>query len=143
MKLLAKGRPLLILVFIVPRAFASDDACFERASTQAQISVCAANELGKIDRQLNTKYREIIDHLRHDEAAQSQLIVAQRKWIGFRDAECTFRTINSQGGSMNRSSLDSCLTNLTKARINQFNLYLRCEMNGRHSTSEDCLIASQ
>jgi len=52
------------------------------------------------DKKLNELYRQIEGRLKDDADTKKLLVAAQRAWVGFRDAECTFATSESAGGSV-------------------------------------------
>jgi uncharacterized protein YecT (DUF1311 family) len=62
-----------------------------------------------------------------DAQAGKLLIAAERAWVAFRDAECEFDAADSIGGTIYPMIYSGCLERLTKARIEQFDRYLRCE----------------
>lgn len=55
------------------------------------------------------------------------LIEAQRSWIAFRDAECKFSSAGVEGGSVYPLIYSTCVTELTKARVETFKNYLKCQ----------------
>ena len=54
-----------------------------------------------------------------DAHALDLLRKAQRAWIAFRDAECTYDTVGDEGGSIQPMDYSLCLTRLTKLRTAQ------------------------
>lgn len=93
-------------------AFASDDP---------------AADLKKADHELNTIYKQIEARLADDHAAKSRLVHAQRAWIAFRDAECTFQSSGDDGGSIAPTIIELCRAGLTSDRTEQLKAYLNCE----------------
>lgn len=93
-------------------AFASDDlsADFQQA-----------------DKALNEAFRQIEHRLADDPGAKSRLVHAQRAWIAFRDAECTFQSSGEDGGSAAPMVIMACQTTLTAERTGQLKAYLNCE----------------
>lgn len=88
---------------------------------------CAAASLRKADAALNDVYRQIMSRLRNDEDAKRRITAAQRAWIGFRDAECTFAASKGAGGSAYGMVVASCKDELTAARVKRLQTYLECE----------------
>lgn len=88
-----------------------------RGQTQLALSQCAADEFQASDRQLNQTYRGVLARLDRREA--TALRVAQRAWLQFRDAECTYVAAPYEGGSMQSMQRLTCLAELTRARTQQ------------------------
>lgn len=86
-----------------------------------------AADLKKADHELNLTYKQIEARLADDHAAKSRLIHAQRAWIAFRDAECTFQSSGDDGGSIAPMIVATCDTALTTDRTQQLKAYLNCE----------------
>lgn len=80
-----------------------------------------------LNAELNKLYKEISNRLKDDADTLKALRNAQRAWISFRDAECDFAAINTQGGSIHSMLITTCRNELTQARIKNFNTYLSCE----------------
>ena len=79
------------------------------------------------DAELNRLYQKIESRLSGDAAAKHKLVAAQRAWVAFRDAECTFAASGVEGGSAYPQVLEACLQDLTETRVENFNAYLNCE----------------
>jgi uncharacterized protein YecT (DUF1311 family) len=61
-------------------------------------------------------------------AATTQLLVlSQRTWVGWRDAECDFAASPAAGGGIQVVVRAQCLADLTDARISDFCRYLACD----------------
>lgn len=121
-------------------AWAADDPCFEKAQTQAQLNECAFNSWKRADVELNHLYQQMGDRLRGDQKARQLLVDAQRKWLSFRDAECTFQTMRSAGGSIQPMRERSCLADLTRARVIDFQNQLACAKAAGEQGASDCAI---
>lgn len=119
---------------------ASDDPCFEKAQTQAQLNECAFNAWKRVDTELNDLYQQMGDRLRGDQKARQLLVDAQRKWLNFRDAECTFQTLRSAGGSIEPMRERSCQADLTRARLIDFQSYLACAKAASEQGASDCAL---
>jgi uncharacterized protein YecT (DUF1311 family) len=96
-------------------------------SNQAQLDICADQEFKAADAALNRTYAEIQKRLADDADGKKRLTVAQKAWIGFRDAECDFQTFNSRDGSIYPMIVSECLTAMTKKRTEELKVYLNCE----------------
>ena len=96
-------------------------------SNQMQLDMCADQEFKAADTALNRAYTEIQKRLADDADGKKRLTVAQKAWIGFRDAECDFQTFNSRDGSIYPMIVSECLTAMTKKRAEELKVYLNCE----------------
>ena len=65
------------------------------------------------------------------------LQTAQRAWIAFRDAECTYSTADSEGGSIHPMEVSQCLTELTEARTKQLTSGSNCREGDASCASSD------
>ncbi|MBJ2348673.1 MULTISPECIES: lysozyme inhibitor LprI family protein [Pseudomonas] len=115
--------PLIPLLFI---STVQADAC-ANATTQGDMNQCAAQENKAADKELNSLYKQITARLMDNAHAKQLLVKAQRAWIEFRDAECSFSASGVEGGSVYPMIHDECITNLTKARVEALKTYLKCK----------------
>jgi uncharacterized protein YecT (DUF1311 family) len=114
------------LVLAVPTfAFAQDNCA--NAEDQATMNECAHASFKKSDKKLNELYRQIEARLKDDADNKKLLVQAQRDWDKFRDAECSFQTAGSAGGSVVPMLISMCMDGLTQSRIKDFEGYLNCE----------------
>ncbi|MEX3777254.1 lysozyme inhibitor LprI family protein [Pseudomonas sp. MYb118] len=119
-RLLLALTPLLF----TPLAHALDCA---NASDQATMNQCAAQEHKAADKELNALYQQITARLKSNPDSKKLLVGAQRAWVGFRDAECKFASSAVTGGSVYPLIYSNCVTELTKARVETFKNYLKCQ----------------
>ncbi len=105
-------------------AFAVD--C-DNASDQATMNQCAAQQNAAADKELNALYQQITSRLKSKPDSKKQLVGAQRAWVAFRDAECKFSASGVEGGSVYPLIYSNCTTELTKARVQTFKQYLKCQ----------------
>ncbi|MGB3068677.1 MAG: lysozyme inhibitor LprI family protein [Ottowia sp.] len=132
---------LTVLSASLPWAvLAADDPCFEKAQTQAQLNECAFNSWKRADVELNHLYQQMGDRLHSDQKARQLLVDTQRKWLSFRDAECAFQTMRSAGGSIQPMLERSCLADLTRVRITDFQNQLACAKAAGEQGASDCAI---
>jgi uncharacterized protein YecT (DUF1311 family) len=115
--------PLIPLLFI---GAVQADVC-TNATTQGDMNQCAAQETKAADKELNSLYKQITARLKDNAEAKQLLVKAQRAWIDFRDAECSFSASGVKGGSVYPMIQNDCITALTKARVEAFKTYLNCE----------------
>lgn len=99
----------------------------DNAADQATMNQCAAQQLKAADKELNALYQQINARLKSNPDSKKLLIEAQRSWIAFRDAECKFSSAGVEGGSVYPLIYSTCVTELTKARVETFKNYLKCQ----------------
>ena len=99
----------------------------DNATDQATMNQCAAQQNKAADKELNALYRQITERLKDHPDSKKLLVGAQRAWIGFRDAECKFASAGVEGGSVYPLIYSNCVTELTKARVETFKNYLKCQ----------------
>ena len=80
--------------------------------TQMEMNSCAASDYSRADEELNTVWRKL--------PKSKELLASQRAWIAYRDAECSFRKAQFEGGSIAPLIYSSCLSELTKQRTKIF-----------------------
>ena len=105
-----------------PAAFAED--CADQS--QNGLNACADAAYKKADDALNAAYKETIRRLKGDAATTKLLVQAQKAWLTYRDAECTFANVENAGGSIYPMVYAGCLKRLTTVRTNDLRGYLRC-----------------
>ncbi|WPN45820.1 MULTISPECIES: lysozyme inhibitor LprI family protein [unclassified Pseudomonas] len=121
-----KLRFFLALAPLLPSAgvFAVD--C-DNASDQTTMNQCAAQQHAAADKELNALYQQINSRLKGNPDNKKLLVGAQRAWVAFRDAECKFSASGVTGGSVYPLIYSNCTTELTKARVQTFRNYLKCQ----------------
>lgn len=117
---------LTLMPFLfTPLADAAIDCA--NASDQATMNQCAGQDFKAADKELNTVYQQISGRLKDNPDGKKLLVSAQRAWLGFRDAECKFSSSGVTGGSVYPWVYSSCLTGVTKLRVESLKQYLKCE----------------
>lgn len=121
-----------LLLAIAMLAAAQDEDQIDCANAMAQIemNICAGREFDRADAELNALWREVIARARandrspengrvegDDRTEEGTLREAQRGWIIFRDAHCTWEGFAERGGSMEPMVVEECRTRMTRARI--------------------------
>ncbi|MER9250710.1 lysozyme inhibitor LprI family protein [Mesorhizobium sp. M0598] len=81
----------------------------------------------KSDKKLNELYRQIETRLKDNAETRKLLVQAQQDWVKFRDAECSFQTAGSAGGSVMPMLIAQCMDGLTQSRVKAFEGYLNCK----------------
>jgi uncharacterized protein YecT (DUF1311 family) len=100
--------------------------CSNANSSQVDLNTCSDQIYKKTDAKLNALYKRVLGRLKDNDKATKPLKAAQMAWVGFRDAECRFAASGSADGSAYPMILTGCLNDLTRARIDTLEVYLRC-----------------
>lgn len=129
-----------VVVALPCAAQTADDPCFEKAQTQAQLNACAADSLKRADNELNRLFKQMTDRLANDKKARQLLVEAQRKWIGFRDAECSFQVMRSAGGSIQPMRQRMCQAAITQSRVVDFQKQLACSKDADEQRAAECAV---
>ncbi|MHC8327953.1 lysozyme inhibitor LprI family protein [Pseudomonas sp. LB1P83] len=119
-----------LLLALTPLLFSTvvHAADCDNATDQATMNQCAAQQQHKAaDKELNALYQQITNRLKSNPDSKKLLLGAQRTWIAFRDAECKFSASAVEGGSVYPLVYSNCVTELTKARVETFKNYLKCQ----------------
>ena len=112
--------PCLALVSVLGAAGSPAIAAECAGVDQHSLNRCAEDEYRVADRGLNAQYKATRKVLADfDAAAEKQLVLAQRAWIGFRDAHCETAAFANKGGSAEPLTRFGCLAELTTARTTQ------------------------
>lgn len=77
---------------------------------------CMVSELGRQDKRLNTVYHALMAELAPPR--KKQLQAAQRLWIQYRDANCSFYQ-DPEGGSLARVAAHSCQLHMAAQRAQE------------------------
>lgn len=86
-----------------------------------------ASDLKRADQTLNQTFKQIQKRLTDDSGGKARLVKAQRAWIAFRNAECTFQSSGDDGGSAAPMVAAACQAELTRDRSRQLKAYLNCQ----------------
>jgi uncharacterized protein YecT (DUF1311 family) len=117
---------IILFILIPPSLLAMNSqqeiqSCWDKKTTADQHQ-CLANLDATYDEELNSIYKQLSKL--SDDIDTKSLQAAQRAWIKFRDAECTFAGSAAQGGSLQPVLIDDKYAELTAARITQLKSYL-------------------
>jgi uncharacterized protein YecT (DUF1311 family) len=115
------------VVLAMPTFAFAQDKCYDAAKDQPALNACADAASKKSDKELNELYKQIEARLNDDADTRKLLVQAQRDWVKFRDAECSFQTAEAAGGSMMPMLTAQCMDGLTQSRVKAFEGYLKCE----------------
>jgi uncharacterized protein YecT (DUF1311 family) len=118
-----------LLLALTPLLFTSMAVAVDcdNASDQATMNQCAAQQNAAADKELNALYQQITSRFKGNPDNKKLLVGAQRAWVTFRDAECKFSASGVEGGSVYPLIYSNCTTELTKARVQTFKNYLKCQ----------------
>ncbi|MCU1752900.1 lysozyme inhibitor LprI family protein [Pseudomonas sp. 6D_7.1_Bac1] len=119
-------RFLLAVVPLLLTPLAQADDC-ANAADQRTMNECAAKDFKNADTQLNALYKQINERLKDNAESKQRLVGAQRAWVAFRDAECTFSASGVAGGSVYPMIYSNCEAELTLKRVEAFKTYLKCQ----------------
>ena len=100
-----------------------------KATTQADMNICAAERRAGADAALNAAYGALV---REPGLADrlDRLRAAERAWVAYRDAQCAFEGSQYEGGSMQPMAVDGCAEALTGRRTAELRKVLACEKDG-------------
>src|SRR5215472_12355064 len=73
------------------------ESCDSPGLSQAELNECYGNAYKEADAELNVPYRQITARLKDDKATAELLVVAQRAWVAFGDAECALSASGVSG----------------------------------------------
>jgi uncharacterized protein YecT (DUF1311 family) len=113
-------------LLVMPALASAADKCVD-AVDQVTMNACADGAFKQSDKKLNELYRQIETRLKDDANTKRLLVQAQQAWIRFRDAECSFQTSASAGGTVAPMLVSMCLDGLTQSRVKDFESYLKCK----------------
>ncbi|ODP35561.1 hypothetical protein A9762_00690 [Pandoraea sp. ISTKB] len=103
---------------------ASASACND-PQDQATMNKCAMDAYKASDKKLNDAFQALNKKLSPEGKAALQK--SQRAWIAWRDAQCTFETMGSDGGSIHPLVITTCFDELTKAQTKRLDRMNNCE----------------
>ena len=86
-----------------------------------QISSCFSTLYRKADQALNDQYSNLSNSL--DLENRKNLVIAQRLWVKFRNADCAFYEPRKESDDLFSSGSSICLTRITLDRLEQLENY--------------------
>jgi len=92
----------------------------KNAMSTPEINECAAAEQKAVESKLNQVYRRVIKSLETNKdsaAAKDKLVLAQRAWVKFREADCDAVYENWAGGTIRTVMYISCMRQHAEQRI--------------------------
>lgn len=94
------------------------------AQTQRDLDAAAGTAFAQADRRLNAVYKGLMDKISAN--GQARLREAQQSWLRFRDQECLFESLGTEGGSIHSMIVTQCRTRLTEQRVADLEHQLDC-----------------
>ena len=96
-------------------------ACMDKSggATPAMLD-CIGSETKRQDVRLNKAYKEVMGQL--SPARKNQLREAQRAWLKYRDANCSFYS-DPDGGTLATVNANDCLMSATAARAKEIEAF--------------------
>ncbi|WP_196489313.1 lysozyme inhibitor LprI family protein [Burkholderia territorii] len=89
-------------------------------------SSCLKVFVDKADARLNLLYQGLMKQLNMQPDVKQALIESERKWIAFRDANCSVRSTYYRG-ALHDYMIQSCLLDLTKQRAEELRKFARTD----------------
>ena len=105
-------------------AQAADVSCKD-PKTQMEMSACAGKDAQTAEAQLNRVYGQLM--AKYDEPNRNALVLAERAWVVYRDADCAYETALSVGGTIHPMMVALCMTAKAKARTKELEDQLNCK----------------
>jgi uncharacterized protein YecT (DUF1311 family) len=93
--------------------------------SQLELNQQSYGEFQKADKQLNATYTALTAKI--SAAGKARLREAQISWLRFRDQECAFEAMGTEGGSIHPMIVNACLARLTLARVKDLEHQLNCQ----------------
>src|SRR3990167_2295394 len=126
-------RALLFFTIIVSISVNAEEIsgidCTKAFSTP-DVEQCIAIELDKIETSLNQAYQRLVKQLTQADTTQDnyteyrkKLLIAQRAWIKFREADCDTQYAMHRSGTIQNSIYLSCKKQRAEQRIKELNNY--------------------
>ncbi|MDT9598210.1 lysozyme inhibitor LprI family protein [Sphingosinicella rhizophila] len=119
---------ILILAAVATAQTPYEEHHCDEPMAQQDMNACAQLDFEAADKELNLLWRDVIGAARQADKGldrnddtrpthEAALRAAQRAWIQFRDAHCTYEGYEMRGGSMEPMLYSGCRARLTRARI--------------------------
>lgn len=113
-----------VLLLDAPTSAQQPQPDCKEPQTQADMTICAGQDLADADKALNAQYQVTRRVLKERDADASTelkggveaLVKAQRAWLAYRDAQCASVGFQARGGSMEPMLISMCEADLTRKR---------------------------
>jgi len=114
---------IFLLLGVLPADVFATDCGYLK--TQSEMNQCTYEEFQRVDAELNSLYGAYRSRL--DVHLKRQLKAVQLAWVKFRDLACEYESTGVKGGSVYPFILQSCLTSMTRSRVEQLHYLANCE----------------
>jgi uncharacterized protein YecT (DUF1311 family) len=94
------------------------------AQSQSELGDAAHRSYQQADAELNRVYQQLA--ATHDAGYRAGLVASERAWVRFRDAQCDWQTIGTEGGTIRPMLVSNCLRTLTVQRTAELRRMLNC-----------------
>lgn len=114
------GKLYVVFFLIATTLFSTEfshQKCLDRDSSNATIQYCNEQELKYQDKLLNKYYKQAMKNFGDDKKEKSNLKLAQRAWIKFRDFDCKSRSHPMRDGTGEYTMHQACMIELTSERV--------------------------
>ena len=116
--------PLIILAAATTVLDCSDP------QTQAEVTMCAAQDYRAADKELNQQWPKTVAVMKEKDtypqpaydkgpSYNAALLASQRAWLVYRDAQCLADGYSARGGTMQPMLVYGCKARLTEERVKQ------------------------
>ena len=99
--------------------------CASQSLNMRQLDQCAGAVFKAAEARLNELYLSMM--AKYDAPNRALFEAAQKSWLAWRDAECSYETNGTAGGSINSMMQTKCRTAKTAARLKELDAQLHCE----------------
>lgn len=102
---------------------ANEKVCMDKAQSNVDMKQCSWDAYGAADKILNKVYAQQVATLKTpDDFGQNpeilrRLVVSERAWITFRDADCDYQGTSMIGGTGEGLVISECLVGKTISRV--------------------------
>lgn len=101
-----------------------------QAKTQFDINQCELDNYSNADIKMNAAYKKLVADFKDSKNSNSlgiaskkhylsSLLNSQRAWLKYRDSQCDFEALFSEGGSAQPALYSNCLRELTETRTKE------------------------
>ncbi len=125
MKALLAALTFVLLSGSAVRAQDEKIDCTSQSLNMRELDQCAGRVFKAADARLEALYRLLMK--KYDAPNGALLAAAQKSWLAWRDAECSYETNGTAGGSINAMMWTKCRTAKTEARFKELDAQLHCE----------------
>lgn len=118
--------PAVILTVALASAAHSEPNDCDKIPSYNDMTECFIKAAQSADTQLNSAYRKILAKVGKG-GVRTLIVDAQRRWLAFRDAQCTLEGYGTTGGSIHPTVMHNCVERLTSARVKDLEYLLTCQ----------------